>query len=125
MQTKIGSCLKLHVCLTLPLMVSGRGVSGARCSLFSSSCQAITVIFPTRTFSAELRHNEITLTLSYILILHLLIRQFYKEKNNTPLSSVLLTILVYTDDHSELFYNFNFKNNLPERQVECVVLVLQ
>lgn len=47
--------------LTLPLTVSPlcSRATGALCSRFSSICQAMTVMFPTRTFSADLTHRDI------------------------------------------------------------------
>lgn len=46
--------------LTLPLTVSPlcNLATGALCSRFSSICQAITVMFPTRSLSADLTHRN-------------------------------------------------------------------
>ena len=47
--------------LPLPLTVSPlcSRATGALCSRFSSICQAMTVMFPTRSFSADLTHRDI------------------------------------------------------------------
>lgn len=46
------------VWLTLPLMVSCSCLMGVWWSLFSSSCQAMTKILPTWSFSADLREKD-------------------------------------------------------------------
>lgn len=57
--------------LTLPLMVSPlcSRATGALCSRFSSICQAMTVMLPTRSLSADLTHSDTRSAMTFFMFI--------------------------------------------------------